>query len=104
MSGFRILLDSNGQDLAVEHVQDIEPYLDYAKTMRDYEQKSDWGRATHEIPHIEEMKLLNEQYAKGNNIQYGSKEWTELFKRKLKSGDWECYRIDRPSLMMGFGS
>jgi hypothetical protein len=36
-----------------------------------------------------------------------SKEWDEIFEKKLKSTDWDAYRVDKPPLIMGwlgFGS
>lgn len=105
---FRPHFDSNGIDYAVEHVQDVEPILDYAKAARDQEQPSDWGRHTHRIPNVELMKLLNDEHARGNvTLRMGSKEWDELFEKKLLSSDWDAYRVDKPALLMGwmgFGS
>jgi hypothetical protein len=40
----KIHLDSNGQDLAIEHVQDCGPILEHNKMLRTMEQPSDWGR------------------------------------------------------------
>ena len=105
---FRPLFDSNGKDFAVEHVQDIEPILDWAKEARTMEQPSDWGRHTHRIPNVELVKLLDEECARGNTLlRMYSKEWDEVFERKLKSGDWDAFRVDKPALLMGwmgFGS
>jgi len=100
--------DSNGNDYAIEHCQDIEPILEWAKEARTQDQPSDWGRHTHRIPNIELVKLLDEEYARGNtDLRMYSKEWDVVFARKLKSGDWDAFRVDKPALLMGwmgFGS
>jgi len=41
---FRAHLDSNGKDLAIEHVQDVEPILEWNRQARRDEQHGDWGR------------------------------------------------------------
>lgn len=105
MSGVQIsgLFDSDGKTFAVKHEQDVEPILDWAKWARDQEQPSDWGRHTHRIPNVELLKLFDAEHARGNTtLRMFSKEWDEVFERKLKSGDWECYRVDKPALMMGW--
>ena len=97
------LFDSDGNTFAVQHTQDVEPFLDWAKAARDLDQPSDWGRHTHRIPNVELIKLLDEEMARGNTtLRMFSKEWDEVFERKLKSGDWEAYRVDKPALMMGW--
>lgn len=100
--------DSNGKDFAVEHVQDVEPILEWAKWARGEDQPSDWGRHTHRIPNVELVKLLDEEHARGNtSLRMYSKEWDEIFEKKLQSTDWNAYRVDKPALLMGwmgFGS
>lgn len=104
----RIHLDSNGQDLTVEHVQDIEPILERAKALRDVEQKSDWGRHTHSIPNVEIIKLMDAEYRRGNTtLRLFSPEFDALYEKKIRSGEWEAFRVDKPALIMGwmgFGS
>lgn len=46
--------------------------------------------------------MLDAAAARGHHVRYLSKEFDELFKRKIRSGDWEMYRVDKPALMMGF--
>lgn len=97
--------DSNGNDFAVEHIQDIEPILEWAKDARDMEQRSDWGRHTHSIPNVECMKLLNEEYARGNTtLRMFSKEWDEIYERKIQSGDWDAFKVDKPALQAGWSA
>ena len=110
MSGVhtRIILDSNGQDLAVESVQDVEPILERNKQLRTMEQKSDWGREIAEIPNVILVRWLNEEHAKGNeSLRLFTPEMDAIIQRKLKDPDWAHLRTDKPSLIMGwmgFGS
>lgn len=107
MSGVavQILLDSNGQDMAIRHVQDVEPILERAKALRDQEQKSDWGRHTHSVPNVEIVKMLDDEYRRGNTtVRMFSEEFDILFAKKIKSGDWEAYRVDRPALQAGWSA
>lgn len=104
----RIHLDSNGQDLAVENIQDVEPILERNKMLRTMEQKSDWGREVAEIPNVTLIQWLNEEHAKGNeNLRLFTPEMDAIIQRKLKDPDWAYLRTDKPSLIMGwmgFGS
>lgn len=99
----RIHLDKNGQDLAVESIQDVEPILDWNKWSRTQEQKSDWGRHIARIPNVIYVQWLNEEYAKGNTtLRMYSKEFDALVARKLKDPEWAYLRVDKPSLVMGW--
>jgi hypothetical protein len=99
----RILLDSNGQDLAVEHVQDVEPILERNKMLRTMEQKSDWGREIAEIPNVILVRWLNEEHAKGNTtITLLGEEMDRLVAKKLADPDWAYLRTDKPALVSGW--
>jgi hypothetical protein len=104
----RIHLDSNGQDLAIEHVQDVEPILERNKMLRTMEQKSDWGREVAEIPNVILVQWLNEEHARGNTeLRLFTPEMDLLIDRKLKDPEWFYLRTDKPALItgwMGFGS
>lgn len=101
----RILLDSNGQDMAVETVQDVEPILERNKQLRTMEQKSDWGREIAEIPNVILVRWLNEEHAKGNeDLRLFTKEFDALVDRKLKDPDWAYLRTDRPALQVGWSA
>jgi hypothetical protein len=92
----RILLDSNGQDLAIEHVQDVEPILDWNKAARSETQKSDWGRHVARIPNVILVKWADEEYARGNvNLRMFTKEFDEIVAKKLQDPDWAYLRVDR---------
>lgn len=104
----RIHLDSNGQDLAVEHVQDVEPILERNRALRTEEQRSDWGREIAEIPNVILIRWLDEEHAGGNTtLRMFTPEFDALVKKKLYDPDWAYLRVDKPALItgwMGFGS
>lgn len=110
MSGVtaRILLDSNGQDLAIEHVQDVEPILEWNKALRTEEQKSDWGRHVAEIPNVIMIRWLDEEHARGNtSLRMFTREFDAIVKKKLQDPEWAYLRTDKPALLtgwLGFGS
>lgn len=99
----RILLDSNGQDLAVEHVQDVEPILERNKLLRTMEQKSDWGREIADIPDVIYIRWLNEEHAKGNeNLRPFTPEFDAIVQKKLYDPDWAYLRTDTKNSTIGF--
>lgn len=101
----RILLDSNGQDLAVEHFQDVEPILEQNKMLRTMEQKSDCAREVADIPYVTLLQWLNEEYAKGNTtIKLLSKEMDRLVAKKLRDPEWAYLRTDKPALQAGWSA
>jgi hypothetical protein len=104
----RIHLDSNGQDLAIEHIQDVEPILERNKMLRTMEQKSDWGREIAEVPYVVLIRWLDEEHARGNTgLRLFSPEYKQLMRRKLADPEWAYLRTDKPKLQagwMGFGS
>jgi hypothetical protein len=101
----RIHLDSNGQDLAIETIQDCEPILEWNKWARSEQQHSDWGRHVARIPNVKLVELLNEQHAKGNTtLRLFSPEFDALVQEKLYNGDWAYLRTDRPALRAGWSA
>jgi len=95
--------DSNGQDLAIEHVQDCEPILEWNKEARRDEQKSDWGRHVARIPNVVYMKWLDEEYAKGNtNLRLFTEEFDRIVQKKLQDPEWAHLRVDKPALQVGW--
>lgn len=103
-----VLLDSNGEDLTIQHVQDVEPILEQNKVLRSQEQKSDWGRHIAEIPNVIYIKWFEEEQQKGNtSLRIYSKEFDEIVHKKLKDPEYAYLRVDKPGLItgwMGFGS
>jgi len=103
----RIHLDSNGQDIAVEMVQDVEPILEHNKLLRSLAQKSDWGRHVASIPNVIMTRWLNEELERGNTtIKMFGPEMDALVDRKLKDPEWAFLRTDSAQVQsfMGFGS
>ena len=100
--------DSNGQDVAIEHVQDVEPILEWNKEARRDEQKSDWGRHIARIHDVIYVKWFDEEHQKGNTtLRMYSKEFDAIVHKKLQDPSWAHLRTDKPSLIlgwMGFGS
>ena len=98
-------LDPNGQDLAIEHVQDVEPILNWNREARREEQHSDWGRHVARIPNVIYIRWLDEEHAKGNvNIKPFSKEFDDIVQKKLQDPEWKHLRVDRPALQAGWSA
>src|SRR5689334_23795303 len=99
----RAHLDSNGKDLAIERVQDIEPILAWNKESRRDEQRSDWGRHVARIPNIIYVKWLNEEHGRGNtSLRPFTPEFDLIVQKKLEDPDWAYLRTDRPNLQAGW--
>jgi len=99
----KVHLDTNGEDLAVEHVQDVEPILDWNREARREEQNSDWGRHIARIPNVIYVKWFDEEHAKGNTfLRMFTKEFDEIVHRKLEDPEWAYLRVDRPKLQAGW--
>jgi hypothetical protein len=102
----QLLFDGNG-DLAVKHVQDVEPILERNKELRSQAQRSDWGRHIAEIPNVIMTRWLNEEWARGNvSIRLFGPEMDALVDRKLKDPEWAYLRTDSAQVQsfLGFGS
>lgn len=107
MSGVttQILLDSNGRDMAIRHVQDVEPILEHNAALRSMDQKSDWGRHVASIPNVIYVRWLDEEHAKGNTtLRLFTPEFDEIVQRKLQDPDWAYLRTDRPALQAGWSA
>lgn len=95
--------DSNGQDLAVEHLQDVEPILDWNAEARRDDQPSDWGRHVARIPNIIYVQWLNEAHAKGNtSLRMFTEEFDRIVQAKLQDPEFAYLRVDRPALQVGW--
>jgi hypothetical protein len=96
-------LDSNGRDLAIEHLQDVEPILAWNKEARRDEQNSDWGRHVARIPNVICVKWLNEEHTRGKvGLRLFSAEFDAIVQKKLRDPEWAHLRTDRPSLQTGW--
>lgn len=105
----RIHLDSNGQDLAIENVQDVEPILEHNKLLRSLDQtKTDGMKEIAEIPNVILIRWMNEEHARGNEtLRLFTHEMDAIVKKKLDDPEWAYLRTDKPALIvgwMGFGS
>jgi hypothetical protein len=105
----KIHLDSNGQDLVIEHVQDVEPILQRNHMLRSLDQvNTDGLKEIAEIPNVTLIKWLDEEHARGNhNLRLFTPEFDAIMKKKLEDPEWKYLRTDKPSLIMGwmgFGS
>lgn len=96
--------DSNGKDLAVEHIQDVEPILENNKLLRGEEQRSDWGRHVASIPNVIYVRWLDEERAKGNtSLRMFSPEFDEIVQKKLEDPEWAYLRTDKKlTIIQGF--
>lgn len=101
----QILLDSNGQDMAIRHVQDVEPILEHNALLRTMEQPSDWGRHVASIPNVIYIKWLDEAHAKGHtDLRLFTPEFDEIVQRKLADPEWAYLRTDKPALQAGWSA
>jgi hypothetical protein len=99
----KIHLDSNGQDLTIEHVQDVEPILDWNREARREEQHSDWGRHVARIPNVIMVKWLDEELNRGNTtLRMFTPEFDAIVQRKLEDPEYAYLRVDRPKLQAGW--
>jgi hypothetical protein len=99
----KIHLDSNGKDLTIEHVQDVEPILDWNREARRDEQPSDWGRHVARIPNVIMVKWLDEELNRGNTtLRMFTPEFDAIVQRKLEDPEYAYLRVDRPKLQAGW--
>lgn len=97
------LLDTNGQDLAVRHTQDVEPIIERNKELRGEEQKSDWGRHVASIPNVLYVKWLDEEHARGNtSLRLFTPEFDAIVQQKLQDPDWAFLRTDKKQSLLGW--
>ncbi len=97
----------DGEKIAVEHIQDVEPILEWNKESRRDEQKSDWGRHVARIPNVIYVQWMNEEHARGNMVRMFTPEFDAIVQKKLEDPEWAYLRVDKPALItgwLGFGS
>lgn len=90
------------RSVTVYSVDDVEPVLEHNKLLRTMEQKSDWGRHYASVPNILVVKWLNEEWQRGNDIRYLSREWDELFEKKLRDPEYAYLRTDCQQSHLGW--
>lgn len=108
MDGVRFRPHFEDGKIAIEHIQDVEPILDWNKEARRDEQHSDWGRHVARIPNVVYVKWLDEEHARGNtSLRMFTPEFDAIVHKKLQDPEWAHLRVDKPALItgwMGFGS
>ncbi len=95
MSLTEIRLDKTDRKIIVASSDDVEDILEHNKLLRTMPQKSDWGRHIASIPNVICVRWLNEEYQRGHEIKFLSKEWDELVAKKLQDPDWAYLRTDK---------
>ena len=101
----RTHLDSNGRDLAIEHVQDVEPILQWNREVRREEQHWEWGRHVARIPNVIYVRWLDEEHARGNTaLRMFTPEFDLIVQKKLDDPAWAYLRTDRPRLQAGWSA
>jgi hypothetical protein len=101
----RLHLDSNGRDLAIEHVQDVEAILQWNGEARSEAQRSEWGRHVARIPNVIYVGWLNEEHARGNtDLRMFTPEFDLIVQSKLEDPEWAYLRTDRPGLQAGWSA
>lgn len=100
----RAHLDQNGQDLAIEHIQDCNDIVERNKALRSEPQRSDWGRHIGTIPNVILIDWMNKEGV--NVLAMSSAEFGVFIKRKLADPDYAYLRTDSQAVqgIMGFGS
>jgi hypothetical protein len=81
--------------IRVSYGDDLQANLDHNARLRALPQKSDWGRHVASIPPIIMLKWLNEEWHRGSDVRYMSKEFDEIIAKKLKDPDWAYLRTDK---------
>jgi hypothetical protein len=101
----RVLLDNNGRDLTIQHVQDVEPILEWNKASRGENQRSDWGRHVARIPNVVYVRWFDEEHARGNtSLRMFTPEFDLVVQNKLRDPEWTYLRTDRPALQAGWSA
>lgn len=100
-----VLLDGNGRDLTIQHVQDVEPILEWNKASRGKDQGSDWGRHVARIPNVIYVRWFDEEHARGNtSLRMFTPEFDRVVQNKLLDPEWAYLRTDRPALQAGWSA
>jgi hypothetical protein len=99
--------DEGSETLIQNRIQDVEPHIEYNKSLQSLKQTGDWGRHVGHIPLVIIEKWLNEEWNRGNiHLRPFTPEFDLLVERKLNDPDWKYLRTDSPQVQgfMGFGS
>ena len=89
----RLHQDWSERTTTFEVVQDVQPYLERNKAVRDLPQKSDWGRHVASVPVVIINRWLNEEWGRGNTgLRLGTEEWNRIVWKKLRDPAWAYLR------------
>ncbi len=83
--------------------EDVESVLERNALLRTMEQTNTDG-LTHvaTIPNAIMLQWLNEEWMRGNDVKYLSKEFNEIVDRKLKDPDWAHLLVGGPRHRVGY--
>ncbi len=94
---------SDKRSIAVVTTGDVEPILEHNKLLRSIGQSNTDGmKHVARVPNEVAVGWLNDEWKRGNQIRYLSREWKELVARKLKDPDWAHLRVDGPVWRSGY--
>lgn len=98
-----IRLDKTDRTLTIYSSGDVEPILEHNKMLRTMEQdrKSDL-RHFASIPPEVCLAWLNDEWKRGHEIKFLSKEWDELVAKKLADPGNKYLLTGGPSSLMGW--
>lgn len=83
-------------DLTVLRTQDVEPFLEYNKRLKNEPQSRKSGfRHIASIPVIFLEQWLKEEADRGHVMKLWSKEMDELIAKKLRDPDYSFLRVDK---------
>jgi hypothetical protein len=93
----RLILDRNDRRIVALTEQDVEPILEHAKALanepKPARRRGDFARHVASVPNVLLVKLLNDEYARGNvGLKMFSPEFNALVAAKLAS-DWKHFRV-----------
>jgi hypothetical protein len=95
--------DADGKSLAIEHVQDCAPILEWNHRARRDEQNGEWSRHVARIPNVIYVQWLNEEHVRGNTaLRLFTPEFDLIVQQKLNDPEWAYLRTDRPKLQSGW--
>ncbi len=84
------------RNIVLYHEDDVSDVLEHNKQLRSMPQKRDRVfNHVASIPSVIIVKWLDEERARGHEVQFLSKEFDELTQRKLNDPEWKYLRVDK---------
>src|SRR5689334_359371 len=88
--------------IAVVSHDDVEGILESCKRLAKTEQThTDGVYHFARVPNIFMVKWLNEEWQRGNNIRYMSREFKDLLRRKLEDPEYAKFKVGGPRHKVG---